>query len=97
MSININKLKEYDQENVESISEELSNKFYSLLEGHVKDYDLVIISDYNKGFLTVENSSKFISIANKNNVKVLIDIKEPNYDKYKNAFIIKPNFTYFFI
>ena len=81
----------FDQECTVNITDELCERFYSLLEQNINKYDLIIISDYNKGFLSEKNTSKFISIANNNNVKVLIDIKEPNYNKYKNAYLLKPN------
>ena len=81
----------FDEEITEPIEQETNNKILNMLEKHVTDYDIIVISDYNKGLLTVENTKKMIEIANKNNVKTLIDVKEPKYDKYKNAYLIKPN------
>ena len=81
----------FDQEMNISISDSISEKMYKMLEKHVMDYDIVIISDYNKGLLNVKNTAEFISIANKHKVEVLVDIKEPSYDKYKNSYLIKPN------
>ena len=81
----------FDQESNDILSNELSNELYSQLENKIKDFDLVIISDYNKGLLNSINTPKYIKLANDNNIKVLIDIKEPDYNKYKNAYVIKPN------
>lgn len=81
----------FDEEITEPIEQETNNKILNMLEKHVTDYDIIVISDYNKGLLTVENTKKMIEIANKNNVKTLIDVKEPKYEKYKNAYLIKPN------
>lgn len=81
----------FDQENNISISDNISDKMCDILENNVNKFDLIIISDYNKGLLNSCNTSRLIDIANKNNKKVLIDIKEPCYDKYKNAYLLKPN------
>lgn len=81
----------FDEEIVEKVSNEVNQKILNLLEENIKKYDIVIISDYNKGLLSVENTKKMIEIANKNNVRTLIDVKEPKYEKYKNAYLIKPN------
>lgn len=81
----------YDEESNEKINNDLSNKIFEILENKIKEFDTVVISDYNKGLLDVYNTSIIIDIANKYNVKTLIDVKEPSYDKYKNAYLIKPN------
>ena len=81
----------FDQEINNPISNSISEELLELFEDNITNFDLVVISDYNKGLLNVVNTPKFIDIANKHNVKVLVDIKEPKYEKYKNAYIIKPN------
>ncbi|MEC9205718.1 MAG: D-glycero-beta-D-manno-heptose-7-phosphate kinase [Pseudomonadota bacterium] len=56
----------------------------------IKNYDAIIISDYDKGVVKpiivdiLKYSSKF-------NVKTFIDPKGDNFDCYKNAFLLKPN------
>lgn len=80
-----------DVEDASPISEEISNKMIKLYEENIDKFDIIIISDYKKGVLNVQNTAKLIEIANKHNKKTLIDTKEPSYDKYKNAFLIKPN------
>ena len=81
----------FDQENNISISEEISEKIFELYKKNIKDFDLIVISDYNKGLLNVNNTPELIKIANSNNKKVIIDIKEPKYQKYYGAYLIKPN------
>ena len=81
----------FDNEKTDSISDELSEKIYKTIEDNIDKYDMVIISDYNKGLLNSVNTAKMIKIINKHNKKVLIDIKEPKYEKYKDAYVIKPN------
>ena len=80
-----------DVEDTTPISGEIFDKMIKLYEKEINKFDIIIISDYKKGVLTVENTSKMIEIANKNNKITLIDTKEPSYAKYKNAYLIKPN------
>lgn len=81
----------FDEEYTEKINDTINNEIISAFEKNINKYDIVIISDYNKGLLTIENTKKMIEIANKNNIRTLIDVKEPKYEKYKNAYLIKPN------
>lgn len=80
-----------DIEDTTPISEQILNKMLEQYEHQIKKFDVIIISDYKKGVLTVENTANMIEIANKNNKITLIDTKEPSYAKYKNAYLIKPN------
>ena len=68
--------------------EKIAKKQY---ETKIKEFDVIIISDYKKGLLNIENTAKLIEIANEYNKITLIDTKEPSYAKYKNAYLIKPN------
>jgi len=52
---------------------------------------LILISDYNKGVISEYLSQQIIQIANKNGLKVIIDPKGFNYQKYQDAFLVKPN------
>ena len=80
-----------DIEDTKNISEKVSETMLKKYEEKIKEYDIIIISDYKKGLLDVKNTSKIIEIANKNNKMTLIDTKEASYEKYKNAYLIKPN------
>ena len=51
----------------------------------------VILSDYMKGMLTEELVKKMISAARQADVKVLVDAKDTNAEKYKGCYLIKPN------
>ena len=52
---------------------------------------VIIISDYEKGFLTPEFLKKIIQLANKKNIPVIIDPKGTNLEKYRGATAITPN------
>ena len=51
----------------------------------------VIISDYEKGFLTVPVLKKIIQAANKKNIPVLVDPKGKDLEKYRGVTAITPN------
>lgn len=53
--------------------------------------DLVVISDYAKGFITPTLCSNIISHCKETNKKVVIDPKGKDWNKYKGAWIITPN------
>lgn len=74
-----------DFEEVKPVS--IEDKILKLLEEHLKNYDMVIISDYNKGLIT-ENISQYIIKSSK---FTIVDPKGKNWQKYKNANIITPN------
>lgn len=56
-------------------------------------YDAVLISDYMKGLLQPGFTKAIIEAANHSGVPVFVDVKDPNYEKYQDAFVIKPNLT----
>lgn len=81
----------FDQESNMPISEKISDELLKKYKENISSFDLIIISDYNKGLLNIKNTPEMIKIANLNNKKVIIDIKEPKYQKYYGAYLIKPN------
>ncbi len=75
------------------INEELLLKIEQALEQLIKQYQMLILSDYNKGCL--EYSERLIAIAQKHNIPVLVDPKDKTCVKYKNSSILTPNFKEF--
>ena len=82
-----------DVENEEPIDVEFANAFISKIRPQIQQgkFNLIVLSDYNKGFLTEYLIQNIISICNDCGLKVLIDVKGNNFKKYANAFLIKPN------
>ena len=62
-----------------------------ICDDNIAQFDLILISDYLKGLLTKDFSKEIITLANQHKIKVIIDVKDPDIDKYKGAFLIKPN------
>ncbi|HPC38192.1 MAG TPA: D-glycero-beta-D-manno-heptose-7-phosphate kinase [Exilispira sp.] len=80
-----------DEEKIEPLTIEEENIIIEFLEKNIKDIGFIIISDYAKGVCTENLCKKIIDIANKKNIKVLIDPKKNNWEKYKNSYLINPN------
>lgn len=62
-------------------------------ESLISDADIVVVSDYAKGF--VHHANKIIEIANRCKKRVLIDPKRQNYSNYSGASLITPNLKEF--
>ena len=68
-----------------------TDKDISLIEKQISSCDVLILSDYNKGFLSEDLIPIIIDIARSNNVKIIVDPKKLNFASYKGASIITPN------
>ena len=60
-------------------------------EERVADYDVIVISDYNKGFVTDTLCQQIIEQAVQNKKPVIVDPKGDNWWKYEGATVICPN------
>jgi len=81
----------YDKESKDDISDTSVKYILSSLESSISSYDMVILSDYGKGILRDELSQGVIKLANKSDVKVLVDPKGSDFSKYKGAYLLTPN------
>ncbi|SDF05810.1 D-beta-D-heptose 7-phosphate kinase / D-beta-D-heptose 1-phosphate adenosyltransferase [Mucilaginibacter pineti] len=80
-----------DREITDAVSAEIEDELIGKLSGYIAQADIVLLSDYNKGLFSPSLTQRVIIEANKQGKKVVIDPKGLNYEKYKGAFIIKPN------
>ena len=80
-----------DQENTEDISETDEIRTLRFVDLMMEKMDGIILSDYNKGFVTEGLSRRVIELANKKHVKVFVDPKSERVEKYKNTHLLKPN------
>lgn len=74
-----------DNEKVKKITDEEANKIIERIKEN--NFDLILISDYNKGMITEHLISKLKEL----NKKILVDPKPQNIELYKDVFIISPN------
>jgi D-beta-D-heptose 7-phosphate kinase/D-beta-D-heptose 1-phosphate adenosyltransferase len=65
------------------------------IEQTIKDvidpYDIVVISDYDKGVCTNRICRTIIHLCNQKNIPVIVDPKGTDWDKYRKAYMITPN------
>lgn len=80
-----------DQEDTFPISNNEEEQLLIALEKCIKNYDIIIISDYLKGVVTEYMCQKIINISKSAGKKVLIDVKDKNLNKYRGAYLLKPN------
>jgi D-beta-D-heptose 7-phosphate kinase / D-beta-D-heptose 1-phosphate adenosyltransferase len=81
----------YDRESNLDINNESQNSILQIYKKIVKNYDVILLSDYGKGVLTFELTQSLISIANKNKKKLLADPKGQDYSKFTGAYLLTPN------
>ncbi|XQC04693.1 D-glycero-beta-D-manno-heptose-7-phosphate kinase [Arcobacter cryaerophilus gv. pseudocryaerophilus] len=81
----------YDMESIDDINENSHKQIIKTLEKNIDKYSSIILSDYGKGVLTTNLTKEIIKIANKNNIKVLVDPKGKDYSKYKGSYTLTPN------
>ena len=67
--------------------------FHQTVLDNISDFDVLVLSDYNKGSLA--NAQPLIQAARKAGVQVLVDPKGHDFDKYRGASLITPNLPEF--
>jgi D-beta-D-heptose 7-phosphate kinase/D-beta-D-heptose 1-phosphate adenosyltransferase len=80
-----------DIEDTDPMNEADCDLLLKKVEEVVKKFDLILLSDYLKGLLTERFTQGVLKMARENNILAVIDVKDPNVEKYKNAYLIKPN------
>ncbi len=80
-----------DVEDISDIAKEEYEPVLNMLKSCIGEFDLVLMSDYLKGMLSSKFTQEIIQLAEDNHIKVLIDVKDKNTDKYKGAYLLKPN------
>jgi len=81
----------YDNESKEDINKTSINQIIDSLEKTIKEFDMLILSDYDKGILTYELCQSIINLSNKNSIKVVVDPKGNDFSKYSGAYLLTPN------
>ena len=80
-----------DNEITESLNSEESSKLVQKIFTLLKDADVLIFEDYDKGVLDEKNIEQIISKATELKVPVAVDPKKKNFLSYKHATLFKPN------
>lgn len=61
------------------------------LKNRMTDYEMIVLSDYDKGLLSSEICQYLICQGRDNDIPVLVDVKGRDAEKYKGATLLKPN------
>jgi D-beta-D-heptose 7-phosphate kinase/D-beta-D-heptose 1-phosphate adenosyltransferase len=93
LTANNQQLLRLDDEQSCQISKALEEKVFKCFENHLAQACVIILSDYDKGFLSPSLCQKIIKKAKEANVPVLVDPKGSDYSKYRDAFLLSPNLT----
>jgi rfaE bifunctional protein kinase chain/domain len=80
-----------DREVTMAINGTVEKDIVFTLKSIIHNYDLVLVSDYNKGLLTPSLLRSVMQICNDAGKRVLVDPKGTDFSKYKGATLIKPN------
>jgi D-glycero-beta-D-manno-heptose-7-phosphate kinase len=80
-----------DKESKDYLSKKNQSKVIEYVEKNIKNFDGIILQDYNKGVLTTSLIERIIQLANRNKVLITVDPKFNNFFHYKNVTVFKPN------
>ena len=81
-----------DEEQIQPLEIEDEEKVLSDFKKCAFDLDVVILSDYGKGFLTESLIRGVIEISKKQGIPVIVDPKNDDFSQYRGATVITPNF-----
>lgn len=90
---NNSQLLRVDEENTNDVRDEQ----YEMLVGNIsniietKNINIIIFQDYDKGVITKELIEKVTSLADSENIPVVVDPKKNNFLNYRNVTMFKPN------
>jgi D-beta-D-heptose 7-phosphate kinase/D-beta-D-heptose 1-phosphate adenosyltransferase len=81
----------YDEETIRDISPFSEEALLNIFKKELKNYDVVLLSDYGKGVLTKDLTKDIIHLVKNLNKPILVDPKGTNYTKYRGATLLTPN------
>ncbi len=80
-----------DDETIDPITNKEAHLILAKIDKVIDKYDVVVISDYAKGFLTAGLLSRLIAKANKKGKPILADPKGKDFSKYQGVTVLTPN------
>lgn len=84
----------YDEEVVKPLSESIKEKLKQKIAEYITSYEVILLSDYGKGFLYQEIIEDIYAIAEQKHCrkpKIYIDPKPQNKTFYQNSYLLTPN------
>ena len=80
-----------DYETDKELSRGIVNKLSALLKSQIATADVIVVSDYLKGLLTLEFMANIFLSAKEHGVPVFVDPKAPHLNWYSGCSLITPN------
>ncbi|WP_448699627.1 D-glycero-beta-D-manno-heptose-7-phosphate kinase [Mucilaginibacter sp. AW1-3] len=80
-----------DREDTRTISTKIEKQIADTVKLIAKNYDVVLVSDYNKGMLSAGLLQTIFESCRKESIPTILDPKGTDFAKYKGVNIIKPN------
>jgi rfaE bifunctional protein kinase chain/domain len=80
-----------DEENTQPLASSLRQQVLSCVGALLPSCDVVILSDYAKGFLVPELLREVIESARRSNRRTIVDPKGGDYSRYDGADVLTPN------
>jgi len=80
-----------DFEDDHSIENRFEDELFEKIAHLIKNCQVVIFEDYDKGTITETIIKKTITLANELNIPTVVDPKERNFKFYKDVTLFKPN------
>jgi D-beta-D-heptose 7-phosphate kinase / D-beta-D-heptose 1-phosphate adenosyltransferase len=81
----------FDSESINEINTSQEDLIIQVFKKIISNYQIVLLSDYGKGFLTKRLTKEIISISKSQGKKVLVDPKGSDFSKYYGAYLLTPN------
>lgn len=81
-----------DNESLELISSEFSEKIFASVEKIIDEVDLVILSDYIISVLSSELIANIVKLANRHDKTIIMDPKGQDFSKYQGVDVLVPNY-----
>lgn len=81
-----------DREKTDYVKEEIEKEAIKFIGSHIKNWDALIVSDYGKGFITLNLAEKTVALSLKYKKPLIVDTKKPGHVLFfKNATLLTPN------
>ncbi|MCM1466641.1 MAG: D-glycero-beta-D-manno-heptose 1-phosphate adenylyltransferase [Alistipes sp.] len=80
-----------DDESTKELEEKTKEAVLECYKRRIKEFDLILISDYMKGMLSYDFTRQLIQTAHSAGKKVIVDVKDLNAAKYAGSYLLKPN------
>ena len=81
-----------DRELNSPINSKIQARILKIFKNKIDNFDVLVISDYNKGMLTDNLLKEVIEISKRKKKTIIVDPKKSDFSNYKGATIITPNY-----